>query len=329
MFLSGCNFRDVAGPQGPEQPSATVPSVIDGTLLSLTLLEKARSEVQGCAFYGVSRNGVVAGISVPLALLPFDLPAVMAGSAPLPAKNVRIRVGLGVTGVGFEVSCIVSQTMTDEQFRTAVESSAVSARWGYVIRHLRRATAPKKPSLEVREARFEMLGTLGNTNLSSTVYSTRKPTKLSVRAEFQPGISFVVAPEMQTVTVWMSETPDWWLFWPNINLSDFAYQDFGLAYGQDPNDADPYAAYGDTCRTGDPVVDAPAVQAALKSIWDQSNASARNQSQRLELGGWITQGSDGTIGFEQFAAISLPCGIDVPKASMPANTIVCAHSSLE
>jgi hypothetical protein len=92
ILLNGCNSGDLVTPVGRDASSDSVNSVIDGTHLSASLLEKARSDVQGCAFYGLSRNGVVAGLSVPVKLLPFDLPAVVTESGRVPARTVRTRI---------------------------------------------------------------------------------------------------------------------------------------------------------------------------------------------------------------------------------------------
>jgi hypothetical protein len=49
---------------------------------------------------------------------------------------------------------------------------------------------------------------------------------------------------------------------------------------------------GDTCNTGDPVVDDPSVSSGLQNLWAQSNPDA-NLWQRVEKAGWIVRTATG------------------------------------
>ncbi len=80
------------------------------------------------------------------------------------------------------------------------------------------------------------------------------------------------------------------------------------------------------CETGDPVVDAPEVQAAFEQIWAQSNPDA-TQSKRIEQGGWIVH--DGSsYSFEPFpnTIVQGPCSIRLVGVSIPPNAVAWVHT---
>lgn len=81
----------------------------------------------------------------------------------------------------------------------------------------------------------------------------------------------------------------------------------------------------DTCRTGEPALDAPAVKAGLKDLWDRSNPNAP-QAQRLEQGAWIVQNADGSYGMAPFAtSLQGPCNIN-GNYNPPPNAIAWVHT---
>jgi hypothetical protein len=82
----------------------------------------------------------------------------------------------------------------------------------------------------------------------------------------------------------------------------------------------------DTCQTGDPVLDSPAVRQMLNDLWRRSNPSAP-QSQRLEQGGWIVQNPDGTFGTMPLTGITAqgPCEIN-GNFNPPPNAVAWVHT---
>jgi hypothetical protein len=82
---------------------------------------------------------------------------------------------------------------------------------------------------------------------------------------------------------------------------------------------------GDTCRTGNEILDSPDVQAGLRDIWTRSNPSAP-QSSRLEQGGWIVQRPDGTFGMAAFSITAQgPCNIN-GNLNAPPGAIAFVHT---
>lgn len=77
-----------------------------------------------------------------------------------------------------------------------------------------------------------------------------------------------------------------------------------------PTQPAPEPEPGDTCNTGDPVLESSAVQATLKDLWSKSRASEA-QAQRLEHAAWIIQNPDGTYGTAPFSySAQTPCGVN-------------------
>lgn len=91
--------------------------------------------------------------------------------------------------------------------------------------------------------------------------------------------------------------------------------------GTDPPPPPP----ADTCLTGDPALDSPAVQQGFKDLWLRSNPDAP-QAQRLEQGGWIIQGADGSFRVSPFTPSSQgPCSINGNMHS-PQGAIAWVHT---
>jgi hypothetical protein len=64
----------------------------------------------------------------------------------------------------------------------------------------------------------------------------------------------------------------------------------------------------DTCKTSNPLVDDPAVQAGFKDLWTRSRIS-EPQAQRLETVAWIIRSPDGTLSLANFEYTERgPCG---------------------
>jgi hypothetical protein len=81
----------------------------------------------------------------------------------------------------------------------------------------------------------------------------------------------------------------------------------------------------DRCKTGEPALDDPAVQAGLASLWQRSNPLA-SQDQRLEQGGWIIQNADGSYGMAPFhVAVQGPCTIN-GNLNPPAGAVAFVHT---
>lgn len=82
----------------------------------------------------------------------------------------------------------------------------------------------------------------------------------------------------------------------------------------------------DTCQTGDPVLDSPAVRQMLSDLWQRSNPTAP-QPQRLEQAGWIVQNPDGSFGTMPFTGITAqgPCEIN-GNLYAPPNAVAWVHT---
>lgn len=81
----------------------------------------------------------------------------------------------------------------------------------------------------------------------------------------------------------------------------------------------------DTCTTGDPAFDSPAIQQGLADIWNRSNPDAP-QAQRLEQAAWIVRSTNGAYRMEPFQIYSQgPCGINGNLAA-PANAVAWVHT---
>lgn len=81
----------------------------------------------------------------------------------------------------------------------------------------------------------------------------------------------------------------------------------------------PPTAPGDTCKTGDTIIDDPEVSRELRSLWTQSNPDA-NLYQRVEKAGWIVEYPAGQFSIMQWTGGSerFGCG-DYPAQAGPAN----------
>lgn len=81
----------------------------------------------------------------------------------------------------------------------------------------------------------------------------------------------------------------------------------------------------DTCRTGEPVLDDPAVRAGLKDLWTRSNPDS-GQAKRLEQGAWLVRNGDGSYGLMPFSVTAQgPCGINGNLVA-PAGTLAFVHT---
>lgn len=81
----------------------------------------------------------------------------------------------------------------------------------------------------------------------------------------------------------------------------------------------------DTCQTGDPMLDSPAVEQGLKDLWARSAPTAP-QAQRLEQAAWIIQNADGTYGTAPFSVTTQgPCGIN-GNLNAPAGAVAWVHT---
>jgi hypothetical protein len=86
--------------------------------------------------------------------------------------------------------------------------------------------------------------------------------------------------------------------------------------GQNP----PTTVPGDTCNTGEPMVDDPDVFKQFKLLWQASLA------QGVETGGWIVR--DGPNNYRLIPyqnAVFTPCGVDIFEAP-PANLVAMLHT---
>jgi len=81
----------------------------------------------------------------------------------------------------------------------------------------------------------------------------------------------------------------------------------------------------DTCKTGDPVLDSPAVKQGLNDLWARSNPTAP-QAQRLEQAGWIVQRSDGSFYMAPFTISAQgPCSVN-GNLNAPPGAVAFVHT---
>lgn len=82
---------------------------------------------------------------------------------------------------------------------------------------------------------------------------------------------------------------------------------------------------GDTCNTGDPAFDSPAVKQGLQDLWSRSNPTAP-QAQRLEQAGWIVQDANGSFRMAPFTITTQgPCHVN-GNFSPPAGAVAWVHT---
>lgn len=92
--------------------------------------------------------------------------------------------------------------------------------------------------------------------------------------------------------------------------------------GDDDGEEPPPA---DTCRTGDPALDSPAVKQGLKDLWARSNPTLA-QAQRLEQAAWILQNPDGTFRMATFSVtVQGPCGVN-GNLNAPPGAVAWVHT---
>jgi hypothetical protein len=83
------------------------------------------------------------------------------------------------------------------------------------------------------------------------------------------------------------------------------------------------------CKTGNDIIDSPAVQAAFRQIWLNSNPAATNTWDRREQGGWIVPSGNGYT-FQSFTdmssyACSMSPGDDYAPMP-PSNAVAWVHT---
>lgn len=91
-------------------------------------------------------------------------------------------------------------------------------------------------------------------------------------------------------------------------------------------DCDQQAPQPDTCNTGDPVIDSPAVQEGFAELWAQSNPDQPMEN-RVERGGWMA--SDGAGGYRivPFQEVSSnACEIIVDLSNRPGDAVGFVHT---
>jgi hypothetical protein len=103
---------------------------------------------------------------------------------------------------------------------------------------------------------------------------------------------------------------------------DYSGDGSGSPGGTDPTWGDPPKP----CDVPDAALDSPEIQAAMQQIWDETNASAADQTQRIEHGGWIIEGANG-FSYQPFASTSVlrSCGFEVNEP-IPPGAIGFIHS---
>ncbi len=82
----------------------------------------------------------------------------------------------------------------------------------------------------------------------------------------------------------------------------------------------------DTCNTGDPVIDSPAVQGGFAELWAQSNPDQPMEN-RVERGGWMVPDGAGGYRIEPFQEVSSnACEILLDLSTLPAGAVAFVHT---
>lgn len=87
----------------------------------------------------------------------------------------------------------------------------------------------------------------------------------------------------------------------------------------------PPPTYPDTCKTGNAVIDDPAVEAGLTDLWKKSNIDSA-QEKRLEHAAWIIRNADGSHRLMAFTyTIQTPCSVN-GNMNAPPSAVGWAHT---
>lgn len=79
------------------------------------------------------------------------------------------------------------------------------------------------------------------------------------------------------------------------------------------------------CDTGDPVLDSPEMQDAMKDLWEASNSNAP-EAERREIAGWIVPTSGGYAIVPATMIASGPCSMSFAVGDRPADAVGFIHT---